>query len=114
MSGYPGVALYDTNGNALTTDVVPGGTYSFTDFTPSTVSVAPGASAFLNLGYSDVPTGSTSCPAAASMWVTPVPGDVEHLVVTQNFVVCDGGRVTVSPVFGPGSPASETTAPPHA
>lgn len=112
LQGYPGAQLYDAKNMALPTNVVRGGSYSFTDFAPSLVTMAAGASAYLNMAYSDVPTGSEQCPTAASMWVTP-PDDVDHLVLTQQFVVCNGGRLTVSPVFGQGSPETHTTAPPQ-
>ncbi|HLX87622.1 MAG TPA: DUF4232 domain-containing protein [Acidimicrobiales bacterium] len=112
MNGYPGAQLYDNNGAALATTVVPGGTYNFTNFAPAPTTVAAGGSAYVNFGYSDVPTGAGACPTAASMWVTP-PDAPDHLVVTQNFVVCNG-KVTMSPVFGSTSPEVQTTAPPHA
>lgn len=112
LQGYPGAQLYDAKNMALPTNVVRGGSYSFTDFAPSLVTLAAGASAYLNMAYSDVPTGSEQCPTAESMWVTP-PDDVDHLVLTQQFVVCNGGRLTVSPVFGQGSPETHTTAPPQ-
>lgn len=112
LDGYPGAQLYDSGNSALPTNVVRGGSYSFTDFAPSLVTMAAGASAYLNMAYSDVPTGSEQCPTAASMWVTP-PDAVDHLVLTQQFVVCNGGRLTVSPVFGQGSPETRTTAPPQ-
>ena len=111
LNGYPGAQLYDANGSALPTDVVRGGSYSFTDFPPSVATLAAGASAYFNLAYSDVTTG-TPCPTAASMWITP-PDATDHLVLTQQFMVCNGGRLTVSPVFGQGSPNTKTTAPPQ-
>jgi hypothetical protein len=111
LQGYPGAQLYDAGGAALATTVVPGGSYSFTNFAPAPLSLTAGASAFVNMAYSDVPTGNAPCPTAASMWLTP-PGDTDHVVLSEQFVVCNG-RLTVSPVFGPGSPETRTTAPPQ-
>jgi hypothetical protein len=77
------------------------------------VTLAAGATAYFNLAYSDVPTGSeTSCPTAAKIEVTP-PHAVDHDVVTIDATVCGAGTLTVSPVFSSSSPQSQTTAPPH-
>lgn len=112
LQGYPGAQLYGSGGAALPTNVVRGGSYSFTDFSPALVTLAPSAPSWFNMAYSDVPTGTTACPAATSMWITP-PDATDHLVLTQQFVACDGGKLTVSPVFGQGSPDTKTTAPAH-
>jgi hypothetical protein len=111
LEGYPGAQLYDKNGTALPTTVVRGGPYSFTSMAPTAVTIAPGASAYFNVGYSDVPTASDTgqCPTAASLWVTP-PDDVDHLVVSVSIQACGGGKLNVSPVFAAGSPGSQTTA----
>lgn len=110
IEGYPGALLYDANGSPLPTDVVRGGTFNFTDFAAAPVTVAAGSTAFFNVAYSDVPTNNATCPSAASLWVTP-PDDTDHLTVTARIMACDGGKLTVSPVFAAGSPASQTTAP---
>jgi len=112
LLGYPGAQLNDSSGAALPTEVVRGGSYSFTNFAPTAITIAPGASAYFNMGYSDVPSGSGACPTAQSLWITP-PDDVDHLVVSEQLQVCGGGKLTVSPVFAAGSTASQTTAPPH-
>jgi hypothetical protein len=109
LEGYPGLELVSPSGAALPTTTVRGGSYSFTDFSAVPVTVAPGASAYFNLGYSDVPAGSGPCPDAASVWVTP-PDDVEHLVLDTSITACNG-TVTVSPVFASGSSQTRTTAP---
>jgi hypothetical protein len=111
LGGYPGLQLLDAAGAQLPTHVVRGGSYPFTNFAPGVVTLAPGAITYVNLGYSDVTTGAeTTCPKAASMWVTP-PNAYDHLTVTVTLTPCAGGTVVVSPVFGPGSPATQTTAP---
>jgi hypothetical protein len=111
LGGYPGLQLLDASGAQLPTHVVRGGSYPFTSFAPTTVSLAPGAVSYFNLGYSDVPNGTeTVCPRASSMWVTP-PNAYDHLTLAATLAPCAGGTVTVSPVFGPGSAATQTTAP---
>jgi len=111
LGGYPGLQLLDAAGAQLATTVVRGGTYPFTDFAPSTVTLSPGSLSYFNLGYSDVPTGNqTVCPEASSMWVTP-PNAYDHLTLTTTLAPCDNGTVVVSPVFGPGSSETQTTAP---
>ncbi len=111
LEGYPGMALVDGAGNQQQTQVVPGGTLSFDDFPKAPVTLGPGQSAYFNVGYSDVPAGgSGACPTSASLWVTP-PDDVTHLVIPAQLTVCDGGKLTTSPVFAQGSPQTQTTAP---
>jgi Protein of unknown function (DUF4232) len=112
LDGYPGIQLLGSGGADIATDTVEGGGPSFTTFAPSTVEVAGGATAYFNMGYSDVTTGTeTSCPTATAIEATP-PGTSTALQVSGQFVVCNGGTVNVSPVFGKGSPQTQTTAPP--
>jgi hypothetical protein len=112
LEGYPGGLLLDGSGQALPTTVERGGTLKFEAVPVSTVTLAPGATAWFNLGFSDVPTGTeTSCPAAASLEITP-PNAYDHLTVpASGLAPCGQGTVTVSPVFGSG-PSTQTTAPP--
>jgi len=113
MEGYPGAQLLDASGTELPTHVVSGGNLQFTNFAPAPVVLAAGATAYFNLAYSDVPTGTeTSCPSAAQIEVFP-PHAVDHDVVTTHIVVCAAGTLTVSPVFSSSSPESQTTAPPQ-
>jgi hypothetical protein len=113
LFGYPGGLLLDAGGHPLPTTVVRGGNYRFTSSIPSTtVTLAPSASAYFNMGYSDVPSGSeTVCPTSASLEITP-PDDVNHVTIAAQLTVCNQGTLTVSPVFAAGSAASQTTAPP--
>jgi hypothetical protein len=113
LFGYPGGLLLDGSGNPLPTTVVRGGSYHFTSsISPTTVTLAPGTTAYFNIGFSDVPTApATSCPTSASLEVTP-PDDVNHLTITAQWTVCNQGTLDVSPVFAAGSAASQTTAPP--
>ncbi len=114
LEGYPGAQLLDASGTELATHVVSGGNYQFTNFAPAPVVLGPGATAYFNLAYSDVPTGTeTACPTATQIEVTP-PHAVDHDVVAVNAVVCNGGTLTVSPVFSSTAPQTQTTAPPPA
>jgi hypothetical protein len=110
LDGFPTAQLLDAGGDELPTDVVRGGSYPFTDFAPAPLTVAPGAVAYFNLGYSQEPTDGAPCETAAALWVTP-PDDVEHLSLGQALTVCAGGALTLSPLFGPGAPGTETTTP---
>jgi hypothetical protein len=112
LTGYPGVQLLGAGGTDIATNTVAGGGDSFTNFAPSPVAVAGGATAFFNMGYSDVTTGTeTSCPTATALQVT-APDTSTPLQVSGQFEVCNGGTVNVSPVFGRNSPETQTTAPP--
>jgi hypothetical protein len=113
LFGYPGIQLLGPGGAAIATTTVRGGSLSFTNFAPTDVSVAPGATVFFNLGYSDVPTGGeSSCPTATGLQAI-APNTTTGLRVSGQFDVCNNATVTVSPVFGKGSPETSTTAPPQ-
>jgi Protein of unknown function (DUF4232) len=112
MWGYPGALMLAADGSPLTTIVKRGGELSFLEATVETVQVASGSSAYFNLGYSDVTSGTeTSCPKSSSLEITP-PNDTQQLVVQISVDACGGGLLSVSPVFGSSSPATQTTAPP--
>lgn len=110
--GYPGGLMLSSSGTPLPTVVHRGGDLSFLNVAVATVTVPAGQSAWFNLGYSDVPVdGETSCPTSASFEITP-PNDTQQMIVPIGIDACGGGSVSVSPVFGPGSPDTSTTAPP--
>lgn len=112
LGGYPGLQLLGSGGALLPTAVVRKGSYPFTAMSPSTVTLAPGQTAYVNLGYSDVPVGTeTTCPAATAFWFTP-PNATDHLTVTATLAPCNHGTVVVSPVFPATGPDTQTTAPP--
>jgi len=112
LAGYPGLQMVAASGSNLPTQVLRKGNYGFTAMAPVTVILAPGRSAYFNIGYSDVPVGDeTSCPTSASVEVTP-PNALDHLVVTATLAPCGGGTLTVSPVFLATGDNSQTTAPP--
>ena len=111
MKGFPGAQLLSSTGAQLPTHVVPGGSYPFTNFAAAQVTLAPGQSAYFNVGYSDVPhAGESTCPTATQVAITP-PGASDSDPVTVQFQVCNMGTLTVSPVFVSGGPGSQTTAP---
>jgi hypothetical protein len=113
MNGFPAVLLVSGSGTQLPTTVMRAGSLSFTNFPAAPVALSPGATAYFNLAYSDVPTGSeTSCEIAAQLQITP-PNTSTHGVVALSVSACNHGTVAVSPVFGSGSPEVQTTAPPH-
>ncbi len=112
LYGYPGALLLGSAGTPLPTIVKRGGNLSFLEIAVSTVDIASGGSAYFNLGYSDVvANGETSCPTSSSIEITP-PNDTQQLTLAAAINACDGGLLSVSPVFGSGSPATSTTAPP--
>jgi hypothetical protein len=111
--GYPGLQLLNGSGTAIPTTTVRGGPLSFEKITPATLTVPAGGTVWFNVGYSDVPTGgATTCPVAASIQIIP-PNDTTHLTVSGlQANVCNNGTLDTSPLFGPGSPGTQTTAPP--
>jgi hypothetical protein len=113
LLGFPGAQMLDASGKKLAIQTtLRGGGYTFTNLPVTKVTLAPGGTAYFNAGYSEVPTGSEgTCPSSARLEVTP-PNDFSQLVIAFQAAVCNQGTLTVSPVFGPGSPESQTTAPP--
>jgi hypothetical protein len=111
LFGYPGVELLGPDGAVIATNDVRGGVESFTNFPAANVSVADGATAYFNIGYSDVVSGGeSSCPTSTAIQVIP-PDTTTELKVAGRFTVCNSGTVDISPVFGAGSSETETTAP---
>jgi hypothetical protein len=101
LFGFPGMRLL-SHGRALPTTVIRG-TSNVVPFEPENrVTLAPGGRASFFAGYSDVPTGSQSCPTStgANVWA---PNDFRSIRVHFPAMAC-GGRITVSPVV-PGQPA---------
>jgi hypothetical protein len=99
LGGYPGLLLIGSDGTALPTTVVRKGTYPFTSQAVTLVTLAPGQSAHVNIGYSDVPHGTeTTCPSATAVQVIP-PAATDHLTVAMELAPCDGGTLVTSPVL---------------
>jgi Domain of unknown function (DUF4232) len=104
LVGYPGLTLLDAGGNALPTNTVRGGGLQFENVPVTTVVLAPGQAALINMGTSDVPTGSETCSAASKLRIYP-PNAVDTLTVSLELTVCAGGTIHSSPVY-PSSAAS--------
>jgi hypothetical protein len=103
VNGYPTMALFSGSGAALTVTMVNGLTVSVSSAAnapPSSVSVAPAATAQFAYQYSDVPVGSeTSCPTSESATVT-MPGSTTPSAMFQLAIgPCGNGTIKVSPVF---------------
>jgi hypothetical protein len=60
------------------------------------VVMTPGQHGSFYAGYSDVPTGSQTCPTSSYLEVTP-PNDFKHFTMPLRIMPC-GGKITVSPV----------------
>lgn len=111
--GYPGMLLVSTSGAALTTTVDRGGGLSFENISPTHVTLAPGQTAYFNVGFNDVQTATTTCSTTHSVEVTP-PTNTTHVTVNVGLGVdaCDNGTLHVSAVFAStNSAATQTTAP---
>lgn len=111
--GYAGLQLLAASGATLQTTTLHGGALNFENIDPTSITLGPKATAWFNLGYSDIPSGSeTSCPASAQLQVIP-PNGTSHLTVALRIDPCDNGTLHESPLFTAGSTATETTAPPQ-
>jgi hypothetical protein len=113
MRGYPGMLLLDATGGVLPTIVNRGGGLAFENVAVTDVALAPGQTAYFNLGFNDIVTGTTTCSMASQVEITP-PNDTVHAVVPvfPSIVACGGGTLNVSPVFAStDSAAIQTTAP---
>lgn len=93
---------------------MPGDGLAFENVGVTDVSLAPGQTAYFNVGYSEVISGATGCSVASQVEITP-PNDTSHVVapVLPQINACGGGTLHVSPVFAStDSAATDTTAPP--
>lgn len=111
--GYPGLLLVSTSGAALTTTVVRGGGLAFENIAPGEVVLAPGDTAYFNIGFSDVQTATTTCSSSRTIEVTP-PTNTAHATVSAGLGIyaCDNGTLHVSAVFSStNTSATQTTAP---
>ncbi len=111
VDGYPIPDLVDASGVSLPTTVVRGASISFTDFAATPVILEPTDSAYFNVAYADVATGSQTCESAAQIEIT-MPGSANHQSLPLAVQVCDAGTLIVSPVFGATSAQTQTTVPP--
>jgi hypothetical protein len=101
--GYPTMALYSGSGAPLTVTIVNGLTVSIStqaNAAPSSVSLAPSATAAFAYQISDVPTGAqTSCPTSEQA-TTIMPGATTSSPFFALAIgPCDNGTIHVSPVY---------------
>lgn len=112
MRGYPGMLLLAADGAALPTTVDRGGGLAFENVAVTSVSLAPGQSAYFNLGYSDVVAVPPACSTAAAVEITPPTATTQGEVTGLHVQACANGTLHVSPVFGStDTTATATTAP---
>ncbi len=110
LHGYPGLLLLGPGAAAESTNVVRGGGLAFENIEPSTVKLAPGATAYFNVGYSDV---TPPCSTGTAVEITPPTNTADVAVsVSPAVMACNGGTLHVSAVFGSTDVgATRTTAP---
>jgi hypothetical protein len=108
VSGWPSLRYFDASGSPLATTVVRSTTYFSSQpgvpGSPSTVTVRPGATVQLALGYSDVPIGTqTSCPTVdhfnAYLPGALVASNAVSITSGSNFAPCGAGLTYVSPFY---------------
>jgi hypothetical protein len=96
LFGFPGLQMLNSHHANLHTTVIRGTSNVVPPEPELNVVMTPGQHGSFYAGYSDVPTGSQTCPAASFLEVTP-PNDFNHFTQTSHITPC-GGRITVSPV----------------
>jgi hypothetical protein len=102
--GYPGAQLLDAANNPLPTTVVRGGGFFGSSAPPTTVTVAPHASALVRIHWEQVPVGNEpTCSMASAIAITP-PDEYVSLVVAAQIRACGGGHLDVTPVLPDVSP----------
>jgi hypothetical protein len=109
LSGFPAVELVKRSGAEISTTTVQSGTLPATDFPSALVSLGHEDTAYFNLIYADTGAKAAACPTAWAIQAT-APTTSTRLRVSGRFKVCNA-TVTVSPLFGKGSPETQTTAP---
>ncbi|HEY7975951.1 MAG TPA: DUF4232 domain-containing protein [Ktedonobacterales bacterium] len=98
LYGFPGAQMLDAQHNPMPTHALwQTSAYMYTNQMKQLVQLAPGASAYFAVTWSDVTVGSaTSCPASAYLSVTP-PNDFSVLTVADQINACDS-NLEISPV----------------
>ncbi|MFI6453293.1 DUF4232 domain-containing protein [Streptosporangium amethystogenes] len=89
--GFVGLIMIDGSGDAMRTRT------RRESVQPRRITLRPGASAHARLHWSQVPGGGRSCPASARLMIIP-PDEVAHLEIPFRAVVCDDGRLDVTPM----------------
>lgn len=98
LYGFPGAVMLDAQHQPMTTHALwQTSAYMYSNQMKQMVTLAPGASAYFAVTWSDVTTGSaTSCPTSSYLSVTP-PNDFSTLTVADQINACDSNLV-ISPV----------------
>ncbi|HXY71828.1 MAG TPA: DUF4232 domain-containing protein [Actinomycetota bacterium] len=96
LEGYPGMLLLSGT-TPMQTKVVRGSSVVVPSIAVRLAVLAPGRLAAYVFGYSDVPTGSETCPTSTALEVTP-PNAYAHATIPFSSTAC-GGVLTTSPVF---------------
>ena len=103
VDGYPTVALYSGSGAPLTVTMVNGLTVSISPQAgapPSSVTIAPSASAQFAYQISDVPVGAeTSCPTSEQATTTLPGASASSPYFPLAIAPCNNGTIRVSAVY---------------
>ena len=103
VNGYPTMALYSGSGAPLTVTMVNGLTVSVTpqaSAPPSSVAIAPSATAQFAYQISDVPTGNeSSCPTSEQATTTMPGASASSGYFALAISPCNNGTIRVSPVY---------------
>jgi hypothetical protein len=98
LYGFPGAVMLDAQHQPMTTHALwQTSAYMYSNQMKQLVTLAPGASAYFAVTWSDVTVGSvTSCPTSSYLSVTP-PNDFSVLTIADQITSCDS-NLTISPV----------------
>lgn len=103
VDGYPTVALYSGSGAPLTVTMMNGLTVSVSPQAgapPSSVTIAPSATAQFAYQISDVPVGNeTSCPTSEQATTTMPGASASSPYFPLAIGPCNNGTIRVSPVY---------------
>lgn len=103
VNGYPTLALFSGSGAPLTVTMVNGLTVSISpeaNAGPTSVSIAPAATAEFAYQYSDVPVGAeTSCPTSEQATVTMPGATTPSPTFALSADPCANGTIHVSPLY---------------
>jgi hypothetical protein len=98
LYGFPGAQMLDAQHTPMTTHALwQTSAYMYSNQMKHLVLLAPGASAYFAVTWSDVTFGSqTTCPTSSYLSVTP-PNDFSVLTITDQINACDS-NLEISPV----------------
>lgn len=98
LYGFPGAVMLDAQRNPMTTHALwQTSAYMYTNQMKQQVQLAPGASAYFAVTWSDVTVDSqANCPTSSYLSVTP-PNDFSVLTIADKINACDS-NLEISPV----------------